>query len=230
MDELVFSTSVIRDWAFKLIASEIELDSPTAQTNPAAIRVYEKLRKRLCAPIGIGSFRALASRALSLAKFQSPELSALQMTANGSLHGFDGLQVKLKTTEDGEVGVTLITQLLGLCLNLLGEATTICLLADVGLEVKEKTERETTVSSASTTCMSYFAPFENILLEADQLRKVSQRLEILAGKYNGIEQLVSLAGNIRNIATVLDVFTVIKNNDHDSSSEDLSLLTEGYVN
>jgi len=78
---------MIRDWARRLIASEVDADPSSAQTGIATLRVYEKLRRHLCAPVGVDGFQALASRALSLAKSQSPKLSAVQVTANGGLRG-----------------------------------------------------------------------------------------------------------------------------------------------
>jgi hypothetical protein len=77
---------------------------------------------------------------------------------------------------------------------------------------------------------SYFGPFETILLEADQLRNVSERLETLADNHVGIEELMSVAGNIRNIATVLDVFTLIQSEAGGSQDDALNPPTNGYVN
>jgi hypothetical protein len=77
---------------------------------------------------------------------------------------------------------------------------------------------------------SYLGPFEDILLEADQLRNVSERLETLTDKHPGIEEVMSVAGNIRNIATVLDVFTLIRSNAGDSQDDALSPPPKGYVN
>jgi len=50
------------------------------------------------------------------------------------------------------------------------------------------------------------AAFEDLLLEIDRLRSVGQRIEALADRHPGMENgLVSVAGNILNIASVLDV-------------------------
>jgi hypothetical protein len=119
---------MIRDWARRLIASEVDADPLCAQTELATLRVYEKLRRELCAPIGVDSFQALASRALSLAKSQSPRLSAAHVTAHGDLCGLGEVPFNMDAEEDGEVGIILIAQLLGLFLTLLGEAATVRLI------------------------------------------------------------------------------------------------------
>ena len=115
---------MIRDWASKLIASEVDADSASAQTELATLRVYEKLRRQFCAPVGVDAFQALASRALSLAKSEFPSLRAVSVTANGSLGGVGEVESQLSEAEDAEVGITLIAQMLKLFISLLGEAAT----------------------------------------------------------------------------------------------------------
>jgi hypothetical protein len=202
--------SMTRDWARRLIASEVDADPTCTRTELATLRVYEKLRRELCAPIGVDSFQALASRALSLAKSHSPRLSAVQITANGGLRGLGDIPFNMDTEDDGEVGVILIAQLLALFLSLLGEAATLRLIERIRPQMEVKAKLGTVAASSLATGTSYFGPFESILVEADQLRTVSERLETLADKYADIDQLMSVAGNIRNIATALDVFTVIR--------------------
>jgi hypothetical protein len=199
-----------RDWARRLIASEVDADPSCAQTELATLRVYEKLRRDLCAPIGVDSFQALASRALSLAKSHSPKLSAVQVTAYGGLRGLGDVPFNMDTEDNGEVGVILIAQLLALCFTLLGKATTLRLIERIHPQIESKAKLDETATSDHAAGTSYFGPFESILAEANQLRTVSERREALADKYADIDQLMSVAGNIRNIATVLDVFTVIR--------------------
>ena len=219
---------IILDWARRLIASEVDGDPPFVQTE----RVYEKLRRQLCAPVGMDGFQALASRALSLAKSQSPRLSEVQVLANGGLSGLHKTDSELSTdsNEDRELGVILIAQLLGLFLTLLGEAATVRLVADVPLRVEVEPHLDTTGKGASATSTSYFGPFEDILLEADQLRNVSERLETLADKHVGINEVMSVAGSIRNIAAVLDVFTLIRSKAGSSQDSALSSPPIGYLN
>ena len=54
-------------------------------------------------------------------------------------------------------------------------------------------------------------PLEAILHEVDQLNNVSVRLEVLAERHPPVsEALLTIAGNVRNSATVLAVLVVAK--------------------
>jgi hypothetical protein len=54
-------------------------------------------------------------------------------------------------------------------------------------------------------------PFQAILSEVDQLHNVSTRLEALAEKYPILsEPLITVAGSVRNTATILSVLVVTK--------------------
>jgi hypothetical protein len=75
------------------------------------------------------------------------------------------------------------------------------------------------------------AAFEDLLREIDQLRGVSERIENLADNHPGMEEgLFSAAGSIRNIATVLDVFTLIRSKAGGSQEDALNPQTNGYIN
>jgi hypothetical protein len=221
---------MIRDWARKLIASEVNADPPSAQNEGATLRVYEKLRSQFCAPVGADAFQALVSRALSLAKSQSPDLSAVIVTANGDLRGFAEIETPLGTVEAGEVGIILIAQMLRLFITLLGEAATVRLIEDASLGLEVKVELDTTAPTIYGTGTNYLGPFKDILLEADQLRYVSERLETLADTHADIDELMGVAGNIRNIATVLDVFTLVRSKAGGSHDSVLLPPTNGYLN
>ncbi len=54
-------------------------------------------------------------------------------------------------------------------------------------------------------------PFQAILREADQLQIVSKRLEALAEKHALVsEPLLTIAGSVRNAATLLEVLVATK--------------------
>ena len=54
-------------------------------------------------------------------------------------------------------------------------------------------------------------PFEAILAEAEQLHNVSNRLAALAEQHPPVaEALMTISGNVRNTATVLEVLIVTK--------------------
>jgi hypothetical protein len=223
-----------RDLASSLVASEADACTASLQTQPATVRVYERLRRQLGSPMGVDGFQSLASRALALAKSQSPRLGAVQVTANGVLRGFDEVESQSGTDEDGEAGVILIAQLLGLFLTFLGEATTLRLIEDLRLQVdagKEpaRTTEDTILSAADGPVVA--AAFEDLLLEIDRLRSVSEHIESLADRHPGMEDgLVSVAGNIRSIATVLDVFTLIRSKAGGPQEEAPSLKTNLFMN
>ncbi len=198
------------------------------------MRVYERLRLQLGAPVGVDGFQTLASRALALAKSESPRLSAVQVTANGGLRGLREVGSQTNADEDGEAGITLIAQLLGLFLTFLGEETTLRLIEDLRLQVEVRTEPDTAITKATDSADDKPAmamAFEDLLLEIDRLRKVSNRIETLADKHPGMgDGLVSVAGNIRTIATVLDVFTLIRSKAGGPQEDAPELQTNRYMN
>jgi hypothetical protein len=223
-----------RDLARSLVAFEADARASSLQTEPATVRVYERLRAQLAAPVGVDGFQALASRALALAKSESPQLTAVQVTANGSLHGLGEVESQTNAHEDGEAGIILIAQLLGLFLTLLGEATTLRLIEDLRLQVEVSTEAATTTADTTDPEVDRLvmaAAFEDLLLEIDRLRSVGNRIETLADKHPGMEDgLISVAGNIRSIATVLDIFTLIKSKAGGPQDEAPNLQTNRYMN
>ena len=223
-----------RDLARSLVASEADAATAALHTGPATVRVYERLRRQLGAPVGVDGFQALASRALALARSESPRLSAVQITANGALRGLGEVESQADADEDGEAGVILIAQLLGLFLTFLGEATTLRLIEDLRLQVEVGTESATTTATATQSAADGPAlamAFEDLLREIDRLRSVSDHIETLADKHPGMEDgLASVAGNIRSIAAVLDVFTLIRSKAGGSQEEAPDLRTNRYMN
>jgi hypothetical protein len=223
-----------RDLARSLVASEADAAITTLHTEPATVRVYERLRRQLSAPVGVDGFQAIASRALALARLESPRLGAVEVTVNGGLRGLSEVESQTNTDEAGEIGINLIAQLLGLFLTFLGEVTTLRLIEDLRLQVDGRTEPSTPTADTTGTAADGPASavaFEDLLLEINRLRSVSERIETLADKHPGMEDgLVSVAGNIRNIATVLDVFTLIRSKAGGSQEDAPNPKTDGYVN
>jgi hypothetical protein len=222
-----------RDLARSLVAREAETGTTSIHAEPATLRVYDRLRRRFSAPVGADAFQVLASRALALAKPESRRLSAVQITVNGGLRGLGEIESQAATDEDGEAGVVLIAQLLGLFVSFLGEATTLRLIEDLRLKVEAGTESAKTtdplISADDGPLMA--AAFEDLLLEIDRLRSVSRHIEALADKHPGMEDgLVSVAGNILSIATILDVFTLIRSRAGGSQEEVPNLQTNIYMN
>jgi len=230
----MFPRQKTRDLARGLVASETASSKASLQAQPATVRVYERLRQQLAAPMGVGGFQAVASRALALAKSESPRLSAAQITANGSLRGLGEGKSREDIDRDGEAGIVLITQLLGLFLAFLGEATTLRLIDDLRIQADVRTAPETTAEDGTASAADEAAmdvTFEDLLLEIDRLRGVSERIETLADRHPGMEDgLVIVAGNIRSIATVLDVFTLIRSKAGGSQEDSQKAETTRYMN
>jgi hypothetical protein len=223
-----------RELARSLVAGEVEASTISLQAQPATVRVYEKLRRQLGSPVGAEGFHALASRALALAKVEAAGLSAVQIGANGGLWGLGEVESEMNVNENDEAGVALIAQLLGLFLTFLGEATTLRLIEDLRLQTDIGTESAATPADtiySATDGPEMTAAFEDLLLEVDRLRKVSDRIELLVDKHAGMEDgLLSVAGNIRSIATVLDVFTLIRSKAGGSQEDEPDPETNLYMN
>jgi len=220
--------------ARSLVASEADASTTSLQTEPATVRVYERLRRQLGAPVGTDAFQALSSRALALAKSESPRLSAVQVTANGGLRGLSEVELHTVAGENGEAGTVLIAQLLGLFLTFLGEATTLRLIEDLRVQSDIGTALVTTPvdpADLQSDGPVMAAAFEDLLVEVDRLRSVSDHVEAMADMHPGMQDgLVSVAGNIRSIATVLDVFTLIRSKTGGSQEDGPDPETNLYLN
>ena len=230
----MLSPKKTRDLARNLVARESDSSTTSLQTEPASVRVYERLRRQLGAPIGADGFHSLAARALALARSESPRLGAVQVMSNGGLRGLGELGSQTDPDDDGEAGIILIAQLLGLFLALLGEATTLRLIEDLRLQAESGTDSIAIPPDKANSVsedLAIAAVFEDLLLEIDKLRKVSGRIEYLAGKHPGMEEgLLSAAGSVRSIATVLDVFTLIRSKAGGSEEDAPDLQTNRYMN
>jgi hypothetical protein len=89
------------------------------------------LRRPLITLAGVAGFRSLLSRALTLARAEDPNLSAVQVAADGSLKGLDELASRTDKEQARDGGAILIAQLIGLLLTFIGEGLTLRLVQDV---------------------------------------------------------------------------------------------------
>jgi hypothetical protein len=187
------------DLARSLIAYEAAAGHTCELTEPVAVRVCEKLRGPLCALAGVAGYRSLLARALTLARAEAPSLGASLVTADGSLDGFGESASQSDEHHASAGGVFFTGQLLGLLLSLLGAAVTLQMVQNVFPNLTVTTESGTTT------------PFEDILNEVGQLNKVSDRLDSLANQNPSVEEaLLSVSGNVRNTATALEVFALVR--------------------
>ena len=92
-------------------------------------RACEKLAAVLTAFAGASGFRALLTRALTLAKLQAPSLAGVQVLEDGSLTGFDEMGAETSLEEAGG-GQVLVAQLLDLLNIFIGKQLTLRLVQD----------------------------------------------------------------------------------------------------
>lgn len=120
-----------RELAQRLHAHEIAEREASGAMGPASFRVYEKLRRPLCALAGIAGFQSLASRALTLARSESPSLAKVRIAADGNLQGSNEPDPQPDGREADKGEVILIARMLELLFLFIGEALTIRLVLDV---------------------------------------------------------------------------------------------------
>ncbi len=131
------ASPVMRDLVQCLLTYEAVAGKTSEPVESATLRVYEKLRQSIMAFAGIAGFQSLASRALVLARSETPILNEAQVTSDGYLLGLDEVEPHIDIDKDrageypaGEGGVILTAHLLGLLFIFLGEALTLSLLRD----------------------------------------------------------------------------------------------------
>ncbi len=114
-----------RDLVLRLIAFEAIADGVPGSNPPAAFRVVEKLRVPLSRMAGRVAFQALLTAALRQTKARVPDFQGVQINGEGLLEGGSGIANQDRMAE---AGVLLISQLLGLLTELIGEAMTLKIL------------------------------------------------------------------------------------------------------
>ncbi len=207
-----------KDLARSLLAYETAAGKASEPTEPAAVRVCEKLRAPLCALAGVAGYRSILARALTLARAEAPSLGALQVAANGYLQGLGELASQIDSYRASEGDVLLTAQFLGLFLSLLGAAVTLQLVQGVFPNLTVTTEAGTVT------------PFEDILKEVNQLNGVSDRLESLADQNPSMEDaLMSVSGNVRNTATALEVLALIRSKSSEPEKRAPKQRRERYL-
>jgi hypothetical protein len=125
------TTPELRTAAERLLGLEAAAGKRAVAKLPAATRVNERFRQVLSTLLGAAGFHALLARALILAKAEAPQLSAVQVQADGSLE-----DLTLSIDEgDGkrrfaDAEVVLVAHLLGLLVAFSGEALMLRLVND----------------------------------------------------------------------------------------------------
>jgi hypothetical protein len=124
------SSPEIQKLARRLIAFEAAHDNSSDARVEVAAQVIEELRMHLIRLTGVDGFRSLLSRALTLAKAEIPSLNMIQIAADGSVKGFDGLEQSEVTGVSEQAGIVLVAHLLELLVTFIGAPLTLRLLRD----------------------------------------------------------------------------------------------------
>jgi len=121
----------IQDLARRLLAFEAARDNSPDAGRDVAVRVIEELRLRLVRLAGVDGFRSLLSRALTLAMAEVPSLNMVQISADGSLEGCDGVEQSTEAVAAGQAGTVLVSHLLELLMTFIGAPLTLSLVRDI---------------------------------------------------------------------------------------------------
>jgi len=126
------ATQATRNLALWLLAQEGIADKPSeTEEMHAAFRVCEKLRQSLSTLAGTAGYRSLISRALTLAKKETPSPGKVQVKEDGSLEWTEAVEQQQGMDEAAKGGVVLVAQLLGLLFTFIGQALTLRLVRDL---------------------------------------------------------------------------------------------------
>ena len=120
----------IQELARRLLAFEAARGDSSAAGVDVAARVVEELRLRLIKLAGVDGFRSLLSRALTLARPEVPSLNMVQVLADGSVEGFDGIEESQATGAATQAGTVLVAHLLELLVTFIGAPLTLSLVRD----------------------------------------------------------------------------------------------------
>ena len=126
-------SSMARELADRLTAFEAA-SIPLEEDLFATCRVSEKLRRPLSTLTGTAGYNSLLSRALTLAKRESPALAEVQVNPDGSMEGLED--------EAAKACPVLIAYVLNLLTIFIGEALTLRLLQDVWPDLLNSVQAE----------------------------------------------------------------------------------------
>ncbi len=126
------TSPAMKDLARRLIAFEATRH-PSDGAVGAALRACETLRGPLSKFVGVAGFRSLLSRALAIAKAESPSLGSVQVGPDGSLDGLEGVD----QNQDADAGAVVVGHVLGLLVTFIGEPLTLRLVHDAWPDATE---------------------------------------------------------------------------------------------
>ena len=127
---MVRATADLIRVAQQLLDHESSAAAPASYADSAGFRVCKKLRRSLIVLVGRGGFLALLQRALTLAQAEAPDLSALQLAADGSLEIAGAFDEWLARGRIANSEPILIAQLVGLLVTFIGKTLVLSLLLE----------------------------------------------------------------------------------------------------
>jgi hypothetical protein len=142
LDDLQETSGLImRNLGQQLIFEELSSGQSPDSEGRAAIRVCEKLRRPLCIYAGVGGYRSLMRRALSLARTKHVSLVGAQVDSDGSFILSPEMEKHLDSAEAAQSGEALVAQFLELLMTFIGESLTRMIVQDVWPELGRKPKR-----------------------------------------------------------------------------------------
>src|SRR5580658_223115 len=121
----------MRNFAKRIIACEANGHKSAHAHIPDTFHVFERLRPPLAALMGNGGFRALLSRALTLARPEAPWLQAIHVKSDGALAASEEIHAQMSSDAMIVGRVALLAELLGLLVAFIGENLTSRLVLEV---------------------------------------------------------------------------------------------------
>ena len=112
------------------------MDKRADASQPAAARVAARFRQVLTTLLGVGGFKALLARAVTLAKAEAPDLSAVHVGPDGTLEGLSQATMPGGTRRLTDGDVVLVAHLVGLLVTFVGEALMLRLVLDAWPKVR----------------------------------------------------------------------------------------------
>jgi hypothetical protein len=119
-----------QELARRLIGFEAARANSSDAPVDTAVLVIGELRLRLTRLAGAEGFRSLLSRALTLSKAEVPSLNIVQISSDGSLEGFDGIEGGEEAGAPTQAGTVLVAHLLELLVTFIGAPLTLSLVRD----------------------------------------------------------------------------------------------------
>jgi hypothetical protein len=133
------ATPPLRRFSTRLLTHETHGDPSSDAAVSAAFQICEKLRTPLTTLMGHGGFRALLSRALTLAKGEVSSFLAVHVNADGTLEASTASGAEPDSRQMADGCVALLAHLLGLLVSFIGANLTVSMVREVWPDISLNT-------------------------------------------------------------------------------------------